>query len=79
MQREVFGCVECELESHVLQCLCDDDARDELHASSHSVSSCHRGLCLFLGGDVELRVHYVAVELEIATVLYGEGLERNDG
>ena len=79
MQCHILRRIECELQSHVVQRLGDNHAAFEVHAAPHSIGIRHSGLGLLRGRDVQRRIHRVARKLNIASILNGEGLQRDDG
>ena len=68
-----------ELQTHIVERLCNDDTTVEYYASACADIVSDGGFGTLGGGDVQPRVHRVARELHIAAVLDGEGLQRDDG
>ena len=75
----VVGCVDSKLQSHVLKRLGYHHATLECHAATGSTVTRYGCLVLLSSRYVESRIHRVAREFGIASVLDGERLERNYG
>ena len=79
MQLHIFGSIEGELQSHVLQSLGDDDATVEIDTTPYPIVARYGSFSTFGGSNVQRRIHQVARELNIRTILDGKRLQRNDG
>ena len=71
--------VDDKLQTHIVKRLREFHATLERHATSRSSVRCDRGLGAFRGGDVKARVHRIAEELNVASLIDVERLERDDG
>ena len=69
--------VDNELEAQIVERLGELDTTVEVYGTT-AAALAYGGLDALGSGDVQLRVHGVARELDVAAVLYGKGLERDD-
>ena len=75
----ILGSINGELQSHVLQSLCDDDTAIESNIAALAVISAYSGSFALGGREVERGVVGLTGKLHIATFLDGEGLQGDDG
>ena len=78
MHGYVFGGVDDELQSHVVEGFGDDHATLEHHDTALSAATRHRRFHLFEGCYVQIGIHRVAAEFHITAILDGKRLEWYD-
>ena len=78
MQLHVLGSVQRKLQTHIVERLGNLDSAVEVDTSSYTVGVSNIGLDTLCGRDVQRGVHGVACKLHIASVLNGEGLQRDE-
>ena len=75
----VIGCIDDKFESQLTECLGKFHTAIEIHYPTRSRAFIHGRLHMLGGSDVETGIKRVAGKLDVAAVLYGEGLERDNG
>ena len=75
----ILGCLDDELESHVVEGLGDLYTTIEGHTPGGTALIAHSGFRVLCGCDVQLRIHRIASKLYVTAFRYGKGLQRNDG
>ena len=79
MQLHILRSIQCEHHAHILQGLGDDDTTVEIHTAPCPIASRHGRFGALGGCDIQGRIHRIARELNIRTILDYESLQWNDG